>query len=60
MFFLFLCRDAGLHLGAGYRSDPEGGRADSCVFLYRCVLRDVCAWESSYGWCQSSSPNLKG
>lgn len=49
VFPFFLCRDAGLHLGAGYRSDPEGGRADSCVFLYRCVLRDVCAWESSYG-----------
>lgn len=22
IFFLLFCRDAGLHLGAGYRSDP--------------------------------------
>lgn len=41
VFFPFFCRDAGLHLGAGYRSDPAGGRAVSCLF-YLHVLHDLC------------------
>lgn len=30
MLFFRFCRDAGLHLGAGYRSDPAGG---TCCFM---------------------------
>lgn len=37
--FSFFCRDAGLHLGAGYRSDPTGARAVTCLFFtYMCYM----------------------
>lgn len=38
IFFLLFCRDAGLHLGAGYRSDPAKGRTVSCLIsTYMCT-----------------------
>ena len=44
---MFCCGDAGLHLGAGYRSDPAEGRAASRIIsptrVTRCTRGDVFA-----------------
>lgn len=43
VFLFFMCsRDAGLHLGAGYRSDPTGGDALFHVFSHLHALHDAC------------------